>query len=55
MSIYICPLGAMLAAIMFFWVAGKKFAEESVNNGADKPVGSGLLFLENMCLCHCHL
>lgn len=21
-SIYICPLGAMLAAIMFFWVAG---------------------------------
>ncbi len=38
-SIYICPLGAMLAAIMFFWVAGKKFAEDSVNKGIDKPVG----------------
>ncbi len=25
-SIYICPLGAMLAGIMFFWVAGKDFA-----------------------------
>ena len=25
-SIYICPLGAMLAAIMFFWVADNKFA-----------------------------
>lgn len=38
-SIYICPLGAMLAAIMFFWIAGKKFAEDSVNKGTDKPVG----------------
>ena len=33
-SIYICPLGAMLAAIMFFWVAGKKFAVDAVNAGA---------------------
>lgn len=38
-SIYICPLGAMLAAIMFFWVAGEKFALDAVNTGADKPVG----------------
>ena len=29
-SIYICPLGAMLAAIMFFWVAGKDFALTAV-------------------------
>ena len=39
LSIYICPLGAMLAAIMFFWVAGKKFAVDAVNAGADKPIG----------------
>ena len=39
-SIYICPLGALLAAVMFFWVGGKKFAEESVNMGANKPIGS---------------
>lgn len=38
-SIYICPLGALLAGIMFFWVAGKKFAEEKVNIGAAKPIG----------------
>ena len=38
-SIYICPLGALLAGIMFFWVAGKKFAEEQVNRGAEKPIG----------------
>ena len=39
-SIYICPLGALLAAVMFFWVAGKEFAEESVNMGANKKIGS---------------
>lgn len=35
-SIYICPLGAMLAAIMFFWVAGKDFALTAVNKGTKK-------------------
>lgn len=38
-SIYICPLGAMLAAIMFFWVAGKDFATTAVNTGKEKPIG----------------
>ena len=38
-SIYICPLGALLAGIMFFWVAGKEFAVKSVNEGAAKPIG----------------
>lgn len=39
-SIYICPLGALLAAVMFFWVAGKEFVEESVNMGSNKTIGS---------------
>ena len=39
-SIYICPLGAMLAAIMFFWVAGEDFALTAVNKGTEKPIGS---------------
>ncbi len=38
-SIYICPLGALLAAIMFFWIGGKKRVLESVNLGARKPIG----------------
>lgn len=38
-SIYICPLGAMLAAIMFFWVAGKDFAISAVNEGKNKQIG----------------
>lgn len=39
-SIYICPLGAMLAGIMFFWVLGKERALSAVNEGAHKPIGS---------------
>lgn len=39
-SIYICPLGAGLAGIMFFWVYGKKFVEEAVNKGRSKPIGN---------------
>ena len=39
-SIYICPLGAALAAIMLLWVAGKNFTLKAVNEGSDKPIGS---------------
>jgi NSS family neurotransmitter:Na+ symporter len=38
-SIYICPLGAMLAGIMFFWVLRKEKTLEAVNQGCKKPVG----------------
>lgn len=38
-SIYICPLGALLAGVMFFWIAGKKFALDAVNEGNKKPIG----------------
>ncbi|MBQ3093944.1 MAG: sodium-dependent transporter [Clostridia bacterium] len=39
-SIFICPLGAGLAGVMFFWVAGKGFVEAAVNNGREKPIGA---------------
>lgn len=42
-SIYICPLGAMLAAIMFFWVADRDFALNAVNIGHHKQIGSWFL------------
>ncbi|MFQ9893920.1 MAG: sodium-dependent transporter [Emergencia sp.] len=44
-SIYVCPLGAMLAGIMFFFVAGKEYAEKAVNEGAEKPIGSWFVIL----------
>ena len=39
-SIYICPLGAALAGIMFFWVMKKDTALAAVNQGAKKPIGN---------------
>ena len=38
-SIYICPLGAMLAALMFFWVCRKEYVLENVNLARSKPLG----------------
>ena len=38
-SIYICPLGAMLAGVMFFWMCKKEFVLEQVNLARSKPLG----------------
>ena len=38
-SIYLCPLGALMAAVMLFWVCGSKFAREQAQLGAAKPLG----------------
>jgi NSS family neurotransmitter:Na+ symporter len=40
LSIYICPLGAGLAAITFFWVLGKDYVLAQVNKGRQKPVSN---------------
>lgn len=42
LSIYICPLGAGLAGIMFFWVFGKDYAETQVNKGRERNFQNGL-------------
>ncbi len=39
LSIYVCPLGAGLAGIMFFWILGKKYVLHEVNKGREKPLG----------------
>ena len=54
-SIYICPLGALLAAIMFFWIGGKDFVLENVNMGAKKPVGKLFFPLSKYVYCFCAL
>lgn len=38
-SIYLCPLGAVLAAVMFLWLFDKKHVYNAVNEGAEKPIG----------------
>lgn len=42
-SIYICPIGALLAAVMFFWVSGKGFAEKEISKSCANK-NSGVLF-----------
>ncbi|MFI3167420.1 MAG: sodium-dependent transporter [Bacillota bacterium] len=37
-SIYICPIGAMMAGVMFFWVVGENKAMEEINRGSEKGV-----------------
>ena len=39
-SIYLCPFGALLAGIMFFWVLKKETALHAVNEGSEKPIGN---------------
>lgn len=38
-SIYLTPVGALLAAVMFFWVCPKGFAREQVQMGREKKIG----------------
>ena len=51
LSIYICPLGAGLAAIMFFWFCGKDYVEKEVSKGRSKPIGSWYYPLCKYVLC----
>ena len=41
-SIYVCPLGAGLAGILFYWVYGEKFVREQLQKGRAKPIGRWL-------------
>ena len=38
-SIYVIPLGALLAGIAMFWICGKKFARDAVQQGRKRPLG----------------
>ncbi len=50
-SIYICPLGAGIASIMFFWVFGKKVVEREVNRGRLKALGGWFYPLGKYVFC----
>lgn len=38
-SIYILPVGALLAGVMFFWVCGKGFAAREIERGSKYKIG----------------
>lgn len=41
-SIYVIPLGALLAGITMFWVCKKGFARKAIQEGRKKPIGNWL-------------
>jgi NSS family neurotransmitter:Na+ symporter len=51
MSIYICPLGAFVAAFIFFWVMGKDFAAEQIQLGREKKIGKWIVPLGKYGFC----
>lgn len=50
-SIYICPLGAGLAGIMFFWVCGWDFVHTEVKKGRDRGPGKWFRFMTRYVFC----
>jgi len=39
-TVYLVPVGAAIAGVLFFWVLGAGRAREQVNIGAERPVGA---------------
>ena len=50
-SIYICPIGALLAAVMFFWVCKKDFTVAAINKGSKKQLGNLLYTVGKYVFC----
>ena len=50
-SIYVCPLGAGLAGILFYWVYGEKFVREQVQKGRTRPIGRWLEPMTKFVFC----
>ena len=50
-SIYIIPLGALLAGFIFFWVCGKEFTLTKVQTGRAKKIGPWFLPMGRYIFC----
>ena len=50
-SIYNCPVGALLAAVMFFWVCGKDFTAAEIEKGGRPGSGKLYAFLGKYVFC----
>ena len=50
-SIYLCPLGALIAGVMFYWVCGKKFVRQNIDLGAKRKLGGWYEFASKYVFC----
>lgn len=51
LSIYVCPLGAAMAGIIFFWIYGEKKVKEELEKGRSKPFPSWIMPLSKYVYC----
>ena len=50
-SIYIIPIGALISAVILFWIMGTDFAKEQLGLGRTKPVGKWIDYLGKYVFC----
>lgn len=50
-SIYIIPVGALISAVLLFWVMGTDFARQQMSLGREKPVGMWAHYLGKYVFC----
>ena len=50
-SIYIIPIGALISAVLLFWVMGTDFARQQMGLGREKPVGMWVHYLGKYVFC----
>ena len=50
-SIYVCPVGAFIAAFIFYWVMGPRFAREQIGLGRNGDVPAWILPLGKYLYC----
>ena len=50
-SIYIIPIGALISAVLLFWVMGTDFARQQMGLGREKPVGMVAHYLGKYVFC----
>ncbi len=50
-SIYVCPLGAAMAGIIFFWIYGDQNVKDELQKGRSKPVPAWIMPLSKYVYC----
>ena len=50
-SIYIIPIGALISAVLLFWVMGTDFARQQMGQGRKEPVGQWVHYLGKYVFC----
>ena len=50
-SVYLCPMGALLAGILFYWICGKDFVRKQIDLGARHKLGGWYEFASKYLFC----